>query len=331
MLSNGLTTEFAERVFQQIEGFGSYGFPESHAAAFAHLAYVSAYLKCHYPMEFAVALLNSQPMGFYSPAVILNDAKRHGVHVLRPDVQRSGWDSSIESSGLRMGLRLVRGLGEEAGLAIERARREGGPFRSVEDLAHRAAVPSRALVPLAAAGALSAFGDRREAVWRASAAARPHGPLYAGATETSVPPPLPPLGEVEALSLDAKYASSFPDRHPMELMRDDMRRQKVLSAAEAAEVAPGAMVEVAGLVITRQRPESASGALFMTLEDETGHVDISLSERTFLRFQNVVRLSHALRIRGRITADGRARNVSAVAIAPLRFERSLRVDAHDFH
>src|SRR6185503_14426562 len=117
MLRNGLSAEFAERVFQQIEGFGSYGFPESHAAAFAHLAYVSAYLKCHYPIEFAVALLNSQPMGFYSPSVILSDAKRHGVRVLRPCVQRSGWDSSIEEAGLRMGLRLVRGMGEEVGRA----------------------------------------------------------------------------------------------------------------------------------------------------------------------------------------------------------------------
>ncbi|HWM85027.1 MAG TPA: error-prone DNA polymerase [Kofleriaceae bacterium] len=346
MLKSGLTLEFAERVFQQIEGFGSYGFPESHAAAFAHLAYVSAYLKCHYPMEFAVALLNSQPMGFYSPAVILNDARRHGVGVLRPDVQSSGWDSSIEDgegvASLRMGLRLVRGLGEDAGVAIEKARIEGGRFRSVEDLAHRAGVPSRALVPLAASGALSpdqrntvrhkaAFGDRRQAVWRASAAARPHGPLYAGAAEPAPPPPLPPVGELEALSLDAKYASSFPDRHPMELIRDEMRRQRVLSAAEAAAARSDSIVEVAGLVITRQRPESANGALFLTLEDETGHVDVSLSEKIFLRFQNVVRLSHALRVRGRITADGRARNVSALRLTPLRFERALRVDAHDFH
>ena len=330
MLDSGLTPEFAERVFQQIEGFGSYGFPESHAAAFAHLAYVSAYLKCHHPLEFTVALLNSQPMGFYSPAVILNDAKRHGIHLLRPDVQRSGWDSSIEDGRLRMGLRLVRGLGEEAGRAIEQARLGRGPFRSVEDLAHRAGVPSRALVPLAAAGALSAFGDRRQAVWRASAAAHPHGPLHAGADEPAAPPPLPPVGALEALSLDAKYASSFPDRHPMELVRDEMRRLRVLSAAEAAAAAPGVVVEVAGLVITRQRPESASGALFMTLEDETGHVDVALSEKTFLRYQNVVRLSHALRVRGRITADGRARNVNALHITPLRFERALRVEAHDF-
>ena len=330
MQSSGLTLEFAERVFQQIEGFGSYGFPESHAAAFAHLAYVSAYLKCHYPLEFAVALLNSQPMGFYSPAVILNDARRHGVGIRRPDVQRSGWDSSIEDRCLRMGLRLVRGLGEETGRAIERARGEGGPFGSVEDLSRRAAAPSRSLVPLAAAGALSSFGDRRQAVWLAAAAARPHGPLYAGAAEPDPPPPLPPIDPLEALSLDARYASSFPERHPMELIRDAMRGEGVLSATEAAAVPPGRVIEVAGLVITRQRPESAGGALFLTLEDETGHVDVALSERVFLRFQSVVRLSHALRVRGRITADGRARNVSAVHIAPLRFERALRVDAHDF-
>jgi error-prone DNA polymerase len=332
MRENGLSAEFAERVFQQIEGFGSYGFPESHAAAFAHLAYVSAYLKCHYPLEFAIALLNSQPMGFYSPAVILNDARRHGVRVLRPDVQRSGWDSSIEeetSPCLRMGLRLVRGLGEAAGRAIEAAR-AAGPFRSVEEMAHRAGLPSRVLVPLAAAGALSAFGDRRQAVWRASSAAHPHGPLYRGVADPAAPPPLPPLDPLEALSLDARFASSFPDRHPMELVRDELRRQRVLSAAEVAEAAPGRVVEVAGLVITRQRPESAAGALFLTLEDETGHADVALSEKIFLRFQSTVRLCHALRVRGRITADGRARNVSALHVEPLRFERALRVDAHDF-
>jgi error-prone DNA polymerase len=338
MRRNGLTAEFAERVFQQIEGFGSYGFPESHAAAFAHLAYVSAYLKCHFAIEFAVALLNSQPMGFYSPAVILNDARRHGVRILRTDVQRSGWDSSIEDpgdnsvdepGGLRMGLRLVRGLGEAAGRAIERAR-EGGRFRSVEDLARRAGLPSRVLVPLAAAGALASFGDRRQAIWRASAAARPHGPLYAGADDPAAPPALPPMAPLEAVSLDAHYASSFPDRHPMELVRAELRGQRVLSAAEAAAAPAGSVVEVAGLVITRQRPESAGGALFLTLEDETGHVDVALAERVFLRFQDVVRLSRALRVRGRITADGRARNIDARHLATLEFERAVRVDAHDF-
>jgi error-prone DNA polymerase len=332
MLKSGLTTEFAERVFQQIEGFGSYGFPESHAAAFAHLAYVSAYLKCHYPVEFAVGLLNSQPMGFYSPSVILNDAKRHAVRVLRTDVQASGWDSSIEEGGaLRMGLRLVRGMGEEVGRAIERARAAGGPFRSVEELAHRAGVPSRMLVPLAAAGALASFGSRRQAVWRATGAARPHGPLFAGAADDALPPALRPVGTLESLALDARYASSFPDRHPMELLRAEMQRERVLSAREAHTIDADRMVEVAGLVITRQRPDTPTGVVFITLEDETGHIDVSVTADMFRRFQDVVRLSPALRIRGRMTTDGRAHTVMALRIVPLRFDRAIQVDSHDFH
>ena len=138
------------------------------------------------------------------------------------------------------------------------------------------------------------------------------------------------MAPLEAVSLDAHYASSFPDRHPMELVRAELRGQRVLSAAEAAAAPAGSVVEVAGLVITRQRPESAGGALFLTLEDETGHVDVALAERVFLRFQDVVRLSRALRVRGRITADGRARNIDARHLATLEFERAVRVDAHDF-
>jgi error-prone DNA polymerase len=327
MLRNGLTLEYAERVFQQIEGFGSYGFPESHAAAFAHLAYVSAYLKCHHPMEFAIALLNAQPMGFYSPAVILNDARRHGVTVLRPDVQISGWDSSVEQGSLRMGLRLVRNVGEEVGRRIAAA----APFRSVEDLAHRAEVPSRMLTSLAAAGALACFGGRRAAVWRAAAAGRPHGPLFAAADDQRAPPPLPPVGELEALALDARYAQSFPDRHPMELVRGELQRARVLSAREARETCAGDVVEVAGLVITRQRPDTASGVLFVTLEDETGHIDVAVTVEVFRRHQEIVRLSPALRIRGRMTADGKAHTLSAFTIRALRFERTLDVASHDFH
>jgi error-prone DNA polymerase len=334
MRKSGLTQEYAERVFQQIEGFGSYGFPESHAAAFAHLAYVSAYLKCHYPLEFAVALLNAQPMGFYSPSVILNDVRRHGLTVLRPDVQRSGWDSAAERTGtgwgLRMGLRLVRNVGEEVGRAIERARTEGGRFRAVEDLAHRAQVPSRALVALAAAGALESFGPRRQAIWRAAAAARPHGPLFAGVADPAEPPPLPPVGEVEGLALDGRYAQAFPDRHPMELLRERLTRSGVLSAHQASDVAAGCVVEVAGLVITRQRPDTPTGVVFLTLEDETGNVDVAAPADIFRRYQHVIRLSPALRIRGRMTTDGRAHTLSALHIAPLPFERHIPVDSHDF-
>ncbi len=330
MLKNGLSLEFAERVFEQMRGFGAYGFPESHAAAFAHLAYVSAYLKCHYPLEFACALINAQPMGFYSPAVIVNDLKRHGVGVRPIDVQASRWDCTVEGGELRLGLRLVRGLGEEVGHAIATAR-AAGPFESVESLAHRAQVPARALVPLAAAGALRSLHTRREAIWKASGAARQPGRLFSGVADRSPAPKLPALAPLERLSLDMQYAQTFPDQHPMALVRDRLRARGIWSATELAERRGDGQVTVAGLVIARQRPESAGGAVFLTLEDETGHIDIALSAGAFLRFQHVVRLSGALIIRGRVITDGAARSVSASQVTPLDLALEAKVPSHDFH
>lgn len=330
MQKSGLSLPFAERVFEQMRGFGSYGFPESHAAAFAHLAYVSAYLKRHFPAEFACALLNAQPMGFYSPAVIINDAKRHGLHVLPTDIQHSRWDCSLESGALRLGLRLVRGLGEAVGNVIVRAREADGPFRSVEALLKRAGLPKRALVPLAAAGALDSLYERREALWRASGAAQGDGALFRGVEINEPKAELPRLSELERLTLDGNYAQAFPGRHPMELVREKLERQGVLSARELAGHEPNRQVSVAGLVITRQKPDTAQGVVFVTVEDETGHVDISFSRGAFHRFQDVVRLSTALVVRGTLLADGRARNVIAAHAAPLNFS-GLRSTSHDFH
>lgn len=327
MRRSGLTLEFAERVFQQIRGFGAYGFPESHAAAFAHLAYVSAYLKAHFPAEFACALINSQPMGFYSPAVIVNDLKRHGVEVRPVDVQRSNWDCTLEEGALRLGLRLVRNLGEAQGRAIERTR----PFASVEDLSKRTGLPAKAHVPLAAAGALrSLHRQRRQALWAAAATARSAGPLLVGAKWPEGEARLPPLAPIETLAMDIHYARTFPGRHPMELVRADLARQGILSAAELFAREADEQVTVAGLVITRQRPKAA-GVVFVTLEDETGHADVSVSPGAFLRFQEVIRLSSALIVRGRLVADGRARNVSAAFVTPLEFTMPIRPRSHDFH
>ncbi len=330
MRKNGLSPEFAERVFQQIQGFGSYGFPESHAAAFAHLAYVSAYLKCHFPLELTCALLNAQPMGFYSPAVLVSDLKRHGVDVLPVDVQHSHWDCTLDNRSLRLGLRQVRGLGEAAGRAIERAR-EAGQFHSIEDIANRAALPSRTLVPLAAAGALASLHGRREAMWKASGTARPLGALFANTADRTDTPRLPELGVAEALSLDAAYVGAFAHQHPMELSRAALAKRGVLRACDLALAKPNRTVTVAGLVITRQRPESAGGAVFLTLEDETGLADVAFSSEMFLRFQEVIRFSGALVIRGRLRADGAARNVAAASVATLTLESDARVSSHDFH
>jgi len=333
MTARGITQDYAERIFQQIQGFGSYGFPESHAAAFAHLAYVSAYLKCHFPTEFACALLNSQPMGFYSPSVIVSDLKRHRGSVLPIDVQRSGWDCTVESRSLRLGLRLVRGLGETVGRAIE----GGRPYRSIEDLVDRAALPSRTLVPLAAAGALRALPGaegRRGAIWQASAAAHPEGKLFRGVPSRESPAVLPELQAMEELALDAHYGSAFPGRHPMELCREALARRGILRACELKEVPQsmiGRAVTVAGLVITRQRPQSASGVVFMTLEDETGHVDVAVSVEMFRRHQALLRAAGALTVRGTLQADGLARSISLTKALPLAFDFNGAVPSHDFH
>ena len=333
MLANGLSVEFAARIFEQIEGFGSYGFPESHAAAFAHLAYVTAYLKCHFPVELAVALINSQPMGFYSPAVIVNDLKRHGAKVLRPDVRESLWDCTVANPpALRLGLRLVRSFSEQAAARIVQARIQR-PFSSIADLAERAALNQRQLISLAAAGALEGFGERRSAIWKAAGAtvtSGASGDLFAGIPKPEASVELPALSEAESLALDARYAATFPGRHPMELVRAHLNRRGILRACDLQKAEPNSIVTVAGLVITRQRPQSANGVVFMTLEDATGNADIAVSSECFRTFQGVARFSSALMIRGRLRADGLTRSVSAQWLGALR-ETSAGVPSHDFH
>lgn len=324
MRRNGLEDAYALRVIQQIQGFGAYGFPESHAAAFARLSYVSSYLKAHHPAAFACALLNAQPMGFYSPAVIVADVRRHGVEVRRVDIARSGWESTLEAGALRLGLKLVRGLGEEAGRRIEQARKERA-FESVEDLRHRAQVPRPALVSLAAAGAFSHLPDRRQALW---AADEPDlGPLFAGRPPPGPAPALPALSRLEELTLDVRHGSVFPGDHPLSLYRPALAKMGVLRAIDLASAPLDRQARVAGLVITRQRP-STTGCVFITLEDETGHADVTLTEGAWARFRDVAR-SPALLVRGKLQGTGSARSILAGHITPLG--DLPHAPSHDFH
>jgi error-prone DNA polymerase len=328
MLENGISQEYAERIYRQLEGFGSYGFPESHAAAFAHLAYVSAYLKCHFPAEFAAALINSQPMGFYSPAVIVNDAKRHDVRILPIDVHRSDWDCTIEEGAIRLGLRLVRGLGEASGQALVLARRSGS-FASVEELSHRAGLRERQLVALAAAGALrSLHRQRRQALWHAMS--RSPGPLFDGLATEEPPASLPALATLEKLRLDISYGSAFPETHPMQHLRATLDREGILPAAALKQVRVREEISVAGLVITRQRPGEGR-IIYVTLEDETGHADCALTEKVFAEFEDVVRLSPALIITGSVNTSGDARNIFVTSVMPLSTADVPEVPSHDFH
>jgi error-prone DNA polymerase len=298
-LARGITEEFAARLYKQIQGFGEYGFPESHAASFALLVYASAWLKVHHPAAFAAALINSQPMGFYAPHTILEDARRHGVSVRPLCVTRSAWDCTLEDGALRMGLRMVKGLGEEAGRRIEAARRER-PFSGAEDVVFRARLGKKERDALAEAGALDVFfeGSRRAAMWAASAPAPE--PLFAGTTRDEPRPLLSPLARAEQLVLDfERTGTSGSGDHPMRIVRPRLPRG-VLSSRELVHAKDGTLVRTAGMVICRQRPGTASGVVFMTLEDEHGFVNLVLFSRVFEALRHVATTSPLLLVHGKV-------------------------------
>lgn len=279
MLANGYSHSYAEQTFQQIVGFSGYGFPESHAASFALLTYASCWLKCHEPAAFACALLNSQPMGFYSTSQIIQDARRHEVEVRPVDVVVSDWNSSLEDwqeqsrqPVLRLGLREIRGLSEEAALRIEAAR-DRASFRDVADLCHRTGLDRRERTLLVEAGALASLAGHRNAARWSVAGVERQSPLREGSpTESAVELPMPTQGE----DLLSDYASTglTLGEHPMSLIRPSLRQKRCLGSQELASRRSGARVRMAGLVTLRQRPATAHGTTFLTLEDETGVVQV---------------------------------------------------------
>jgi len=278
MLGRGYGRGFAEQIYTQILGFGEYGFPESHAASFALLVYVSAWLKHHEPAAFFAAILNSQPMGFYAPSQLVREARRQGVEVQPVDVHASDWDCTLEPGPgrkptLRLGLRLVKGL-SRAGAERLVAARAQGPWDSVVDLAGRARLDRGDLRALAAADALAGLaGNRRLAAWEVTGIGRPL-PLAPAPREPQALPLLPPPSEGEAIAGDYASLGLSLRRHPLALLRGHLDRRRLLSAREVGEVPAGSGVATAGLVINRQRPGTASGVTFVTLEDETGFVNL---------------------------------------------------------
>ncbi len=310
---------FAEACFAQIEGFGEYGFPESHAASFALLVYASAWAKCHPPAAFACALLNSQPMGFYAPAQIVRDAREHGVEVRPVSVNHSEWDCTLErradgALALRLGFRQVRGMGEEDARWIVAARANGYP--DVESLWRRAGVPPATLTRLAEADALACLGlTRRAALWAVRALRAPEPlPLFASGMEgeviTEPEVSLPALSLGEAVVEDYLALRLSLRAHPMELLRPTLPG---LTAHEGLATAMG-RVEVCGLVITRQRPGTASGVIFITLEDETGVSNVVVWPKVYERHRRAVLGGRLLRITGRLQREGAVIHVIAEAI-----------------
>ncbi|MDR7537504.1 MAG: error-prone DNA polymerase [Armatimonadota bacterium] len=338
MRAKGIAPEFAARVFEQIRGFGEYGFPESHAASFALLAYASAYLKRHYHAEFTCALLNAQPMGFYAPSTIVDDARRHGVEVRPVEVQVSAWDCTLEEApdtpwrfAVRMGLRYVKGLGPSDGQRITAAR-AGAPFASLDDFVRRTGLDAGALVALARAGAFAALGvSRREALWAVRALARRRN-LTLPVAVAEVPPAFDGLDRLETIAWDYDATAHSVRGHPLEPLRPALAAAGLPDAQAVAGLPDGATVRYAGLVICRQTPGTASGVTFMTLEDETGFVNLVIWPRVFQRHARLAKSASLLGVTGRLQKQHGVVHIVARALwAPALPARPPAAASRDFH
>ena len=302
MQARGLSRQFAEQVFNQIRGFGEYGFPESHAASFALLVYVSAWLKHHYPAAFTAAVLNSQPMGFYAPAQLIRDARAHGVEVLPPDVNHSGWDHRLEPHhgdlAIRLGLRSITGLGQAQAARVE-AHRAAGPFTSFAEFARRTGLPQAALRKLSEADAFGSLAlNRRTALWQALAEDHTERPLFADDDEPL--PELPALDEESQVMADYRTLGFTLRKHPLAFLRDRLEELDVTPATNLATWPNGRQVTVAGIVLLRQRPSTAKGITFFTLEDETGHVNLVVRQEIWERDRQAARHAVILSAQGHL-------------------------------
>jgi error-prone DNA polymerase len=335
MARQGISGDAAEAIIHSITAFALYGFPESHAASFALLAYASAYLKAHHPAAFYAALLNNQPMGFYDPATIVNDAGRHGQVIHPADVNYSGWLCTIEPTGspagaVRLGLRYVRGLREEAGLRLE-AERTRRPFASVEDLVKRGGLRRDEVAQLARVGALASLEpERRAALWEAERAGRPAGALYQELVAAPEASPLRPMSAEERLVADYDGTGLTLGPHPMAFRRGRLLRIGVSRAADLAAFRHGAWVKVAGAVVVRQRPGTAKGFVFLNLEDETGLINVIVRPALFHRHRLALVNESFLLIEGTLQRQDNVTSVRAERLAPLRHHLAS-VPSHDFH
>jgi error-prone DNA polymerase len=351
MLERGYPRDFAERCFGQIEGFGEYGFPESHAASFAILVYASAWLKCRYPDVFAAALLNAQPMGFYAPAQIVRDAREHGVEVRAPDVNHSQWESTLEPApraadqlhalhqemrddirtihAIRLGLREIKGLSEEDAALI--VARRNGPYDSVRDVWLRTGLNPRVLERLADADAFGSLGlSRRDALWAAKALGRvgdseDNLPLFIGNPETAparitMREPdvaLPPMPLGEEVVNDYRFLRLSLRAHPAQFLRADLNRRNILRNEALRSVVSDARVKISGLVTCRQRPGSANGVVFMTIEDESAVANVIVWPKVFERVRPIVLGARYVAVSGRVQSESGVIHVVAEQLEDL--------------
>jgi error-prone DNA polymerase len=323
MVERGYPREFAERTFRQLEGFGSYGFPESHAASFAKIAYASCWMKHHHPDVFCASLMNAYPMGFYAPAQIVRDAQQHGVVVRPPCINASRWDCTLEPTGgryfaVRLGLRQVRGLSNTDGAAIVGAR-GAGSFKSVEDVWRRSGVQRAAIEKLADADAYHAFGtDRRQGLWKVRGLGEAPLPLFAAADRAAqgfsaegVEPDvaLRPLTDGREVVEDYRALQLSLRAHPLTFLRDELTRRGVTRCGDLASIRDGRHVEVAGIVLVRQKPGSAKGVLFLTIEDETGIANGILWPDRFEAQRRTVMSASMIGMKGRVQKEGEVTHV----------------------
>jgi error-prone DNA polymerase len=310
MVKRGYEEAFARRVFRQLEGFGSYGFPESHAASFALLVYVSSWIKYHYPDVFAAALLNSQPMGFYQPAQIVIDARKHGVEVRPVDVNHSSWDNTLESHegkfrAVRLGFRQVKGLREEDMQLLVAGRREA--YRSMNELVD-AGVPQAALERLADADAFRSVGlDRRQALWEVCALGDHPVGVFAGQPAPGTLEPavaLPAVSEVEHVLQDYTFTSLSLKAHPVRFVRPQLEQMQVVPTAALTGMQNGADVKLCGLITVRQRPGTAKGVLFITIEDETGFANLVVWAKVYEQYRREILQARLLMVTGKLQVEG---------------------------
>ena len=332
MLHNGLSQSFADQVFEQIKGFAEYGFPESHAASFAHLVYASAYLKHYWPEVFTCALLNAQPMGFYPKRTLVADAQRHGVHVRPIDIQQSNWDCSLEAftntqgktqHALRLGMRMIKNLGHGHGLKIEKTRIKEGPFKSLADLQKRTDLSRGTIEALATSDAFHSLGThRRAAVWNARGLPVQADLLLEGAVQPDLAPPLPAASALDEVIADYQSLGLSIRNHPLDFIRDALKAQKVLMAKDLLDYPTERQVSVAGIVVARQMPATASGVLFLSLEDESGMSNVVVWPSLIEQFRDELLKSPVLLIHGKLERAGLVANVIAEKIEPIRLSES---------
>ncbi len=309
MLERGYQREFAEQIFEQIKGFGEYGFPESHAASFALLVYISAWLKCHHPAAFTCALLNSQPMGFYQPAQLVQDVRRHGVSVLPVDIRHSTWDCTLEPDAnsklqLRLGLRMVKGLGQQAAERICTARRRCS-FNNTQDLCSRAQLNRRELAILAEAAALRGIaGHRHRARWQVAATEQQPVDLLREIECKDEAVAIRPATQDDDLKADYAATGLTLGRHPVALIRRTLRHRRVRTAQQLLQLKHGSHARACGIITMRQRPMTANGTIFLTLEDETGYVNVVIWQRLWERQRNIILNTSLLAVDGVMESDG---------------------------